>query len=283
MTRTIPIRNEVAALQADVRAARATGKRIGFVPTMGALHRGHLSLISEARKHADWVVVSIFVNPTQFAPSEDFDSYPRTLDDDAELLSEISDADVVFAPPVREMYPKDFATGIVVGGPAKGLESSFRPHYFSGLALITTKLLMAAQPDVAVFGEKDYQQLLVVKQFVRDLGFPIEIVGAPTVREADGLAYNTRNVYLSAEERRIAAQLYPVLELVADAVRSGKPVDAAEEAGASALKKAGFSVVDYVAVRDAATLVPLEHFDRPARVLAAAKIGRTRLIDNIAV
>lgn len=283
MTAPFAVKNEIATLRAAVAAARAEGMRIGFVPTLGALHKGHLSLITEARKHADWVAVSVFVNPTQFSPTDDFDGYPRTLDDDAELLAEGGEADLLFAPSAREMYPKNFATGIVVGGPAKGLESDFRPHYFSGVAVAITKMLVAVMPDIAMFGEKDYQQLLVVRQFVRDLGLPIDIVGAPIVREEDGLAYNSRNAYLSAQERQVAAQLYPVLQLVADAVRSGKPVSVAEEAGTSALKSAGFTSVDYVAVRDAETLVPLERFDRPARVLAACRIGRNRLIDNIAV
>lgn len=283
MTAPLAIKNEIATLRAAVAAARAEGRRIGFVPTMGALHKGHLSLITEAKKHADWVAVSVFVNPTQFSPTDDFDGYPRTLDDDAELLAEGGEADLLFAPTAREMYPKNFATGIVVGGPAKGLESDFRPHYFSGVAVAITKMLVAVMPDIALFGEKDYQQLLVVRQFVRDLGLPIEIAGAPIVREEDGLAYNSRNAYLSAQERQVAAQLYPVLQLVADAVRSGKPISVAEEAGASALKTAGFSSVDYVAVRDAETLTPLEEFNRPTRVLAAVKIGRNRLIDNIAV
>lgn len=283
MTAPFAIKNEISALRAAVSAARAEGKRIGFVPTLGALHKGHLSLITEARKHADWVAVSVFVNPTQFSPADDFDGYPRTLDDDAELLAEGGEADLLFAPPVREMYPRDFATGIVVGGPAKGLESDFRPHYFSGVAVAITKMLIAVMPDIAMFGEKDYQQLLVVRQFVRDLGLPIEIIGAPIVREPDGLACNSRNAYLSEQERQIAAQLYPVLQLVAAAARDGKETVVAEEAGISALKSAGFTSVDYLTIRDATTLAPMTQVDRPARVLTAARIGRNRLIDNIAV
>ena len=279
----LPIETTVAGLRTRIAAARKSGARIGFVPTMGALHEGHLSLVRLARQHADFVGVSIFVNPTQFAPNEDFDAYPRTLDEDTEKLAETGLAGVVFSPQVREMYPKDFATGIVVGGPAKGLESDFRPHFFSGVAIVVTKLLVAAMPDVAVFGEKDYQQLLVVRRFVADLGLPIEIVGAPIAREADGLARSSRNVYLSAEERKIAVHLNEVLKMVAAAVKEGSPIAAAEEAGKAALKTAGFGTIDYVTVRDAATLAPLEKFDRPARVLAAAKVGRTRLIDNMAV
>jgi pantoate--beta-alanine ligase len=278
-----PIADTIAELRASLAAARKAGARIALAPTMGALHEGHLSLAREAKKRADFVVISIFVNPTQFAAGEDFDSYPRTLDEDAEKLAAAGSADLIFAPPVREMYPKEFATGLIVGGPAKGLESDFRPHFFSGVAVIVAKLLIAALPDVALFGEKDYQQLLVVRRMAADLALPIEIVGVPIVREAGGLALSSRNVYLSAAERKVAVQLNYVLATVRDAVREGGNIAAAEETGKKALLAAGFGSVDYVAVRDAATLQPLEKLDRPARVLAAAKIGRTRLIDNLAV
>jgi len=247
------------------------------------LHDGHLSLVRAAKEKADWAAVSIFVNPTQFSPEDRFEAYPRTLDDDADKLSAAGDADAIFSPSVREMYPKDFATGIVVGGPAKSLESDFKPHFFSGIAIIVIKLLVAVMPDIAIFGEKDYQQLLVVRRIVSDLGLPIEIAGAPTIRDADGIALSSRNAYLSADERKVASQMHLVLELVRDAVRSGTSILAAQEAGKSALLSAGFGSVDYVMVRDAATLAPLEAFDRPARILVAAKVGRNRLIDNMAV
>jgi pantoate--beta-alanine ligase len=265
----------------DLRKALAerTGK-IGMVPTMGALHAGHLSLVREARSHADTVVVSVFVNPTQFAPNEDFDAYPRTLDTDLEKLGDL--ADIVFTPTVREMYPQGFATTVTVAGPSAGLETDFRPHFFAGVATVVAKLLIAASPDIAVFGEKDYQQLLVVKRLARDLGLGVEIVGAPTLREADGLAMSSRNAYLSADERKIAGELNLILKKAIALARHGD-LRRAEAAAIEALWAAGFSHVDYVAIRDAETLDHITTLERPARILAAAKIGKTRLIDNMAV
>lgn len=269
---TIPeLRRAIAALKPA---------RIGMVPTMGALHAGHVSLVSQARNHADHVVVSIFVNPTQFAPHEDFDAYPRTLDADLEKLG--NKADIVFAPNAREMYPEGYATTITAGGPAGGLESDFRPHFFAGVATVVAKLLIAAMPDIAVFGEKDYQQLLVVRQLVRDLALPTVIVGAPTLREADGLAMSSRNAYLSLEERRIAGRLNIILREAIAQARQGD-LRAAEAGAIEALWKAGFDHVDYVAVRDADTLEHITSMERSSRILAAAKIGKTRLIDNMAI
>lgn len=269
---TIPeLRRAIAALKPA---------RIGMVPTMGALHAGHVSLVSQARNHADHVVVSIFVNPTQFAPHEDFDAYPRTLDADLEKLG--NKADIVFAPNAREMYPEGYATTITAGGPACGLESDFRPHFFAGVATVVAKLLIAAMPDIAVFGEKDYQQLLVVRQLVRDLAIPTVIVGAPTLREADGLAMSSRNAYLSLKERRIAGRLNIILREAIAQARQGD-LRAAEAGAIEALWKAGFDHVDYVAVRDADTLEHITNLERPSRILAAAKIGKTRLIDNMAI
>jgi pantoate--beta-alanine ligase len=275
MTRTV---TTVAALRTAL-AGRKSGS-IGMVPTMGALHEGHLSLVREARKDAETVVVSIFVNPTQFAPNEDFAAYPRTLE--ADLAKLAGQADIVFTPSPREMYPEGFATSLMVSGPSQGLESDFRPHFFTGVATVVAKLLIAAGPDLAVFGEKDYQQLLVVKQLVRDLGLPVEIIAAPTLREADGLAMSSRNAYLAPAERKIAARLNVILK---DAIAQARKGDlSAAEAGAMrALKDAGFDSVDYVAIRDAATLAPIADLKQPARILAAAKIGKTRLIDNMAV
>jgi pantoate--beta-alanine ligase len=251
-----------------------------MVPTMGALHDGHISLVTEAARHADHVVVSIFVNPTQFAPNEDFDAYPRTLDADIEKLS--GGTAVVFAPNAREMYPDGYATTITVGGPSAGLETDFRPHFFAGVATVVAKLLIAAMPDVAVFGEKDYQQLLVVRRLAQDLALPTRIIGAPTLREPDGLARSSRNAYLGAAERRIAGRMNVILQ---DAIAHAKSRDVrgAEANGVQALKDAGFDTVDYVAIRDAATLDKIDALDRPARILAAARVGRTRLIDNLAV
>lgn len=247
--------NSIAALRAQVAAWRAGGQRIGLVPTMGALHAGHLSLVEAARKHAGRVVVSIFVNPTQFAPHEDFDRYPRDLEADAAKLG--SGTDLIFAPGVREMYSDGFATTISVGGPSEELETDFRPHFFAGVATVVAKLLIAAQPDVAVFGEKDWQQLQVIRRLVADLALPVEIVGAPIMREADGLAMSSRNAYLKPDERKVAGRMNVIL-------REARDPGAARQA----LLDAGFDSVDYVAVRD-------------GRILAAARIGSTRLIDNM--
>jgi len=274
---------QVIATVSELRTALASRRsaRIGMVPTMGALHAGHLSLVDSAKKHAGTVVVSIFVNPTQFAPHEDFDAYPRTLEADLEKLA--GRADFVFAPGPREMYPEGHATSIAVGGPAQGLESDFRPHFFAGVATVVAKLLIAASPDIAVFGEKDYQQLLVVKRLVRDLGLPVEVIGVPTLRESDGLAMSSRNAYLSAEERRVAGRLNAILKDAISLARAGGDLRAAEAAGVEALWAAGFDHVDYVAIRDAQSLDHIVSLERPARILAAVKIGKTRLIDNMAV
>jgi pantoate--beta-alanine ligase len=281
MTRIVTTVTELRAALAGHRSVGNGPARIGMVPTLGALHDGHVSLVNEARKHADHVVVSIFVNPTQFAPHEDFDAYPRTLDADLKTLGDR--AAIVFTPTAREMYPEGFATTLNVAGPSTGLETDFRPHFFAGVATVVAKLLIAAMPDIAVFGEKDYQQLLVVKRLVRDLGLPIQIVGAPTLREADGLALSSRNAYLSAEERGIAARLNVILEDAIAAARSNGDLRAAEATAIEALWKAGFAHVDYVAIRDAETLDHITALERPARILAAAKVGKTRLIDNMAI
>jgi pantoate--beta-alanine ligase len=256
----------IAQLRAHVAAWRQSGQRVGLVPTMGALHAGHLFLVEESRKRAERTVVSIFVNPTQFAPYEDFDRYPRALKADAAKLGE--SADLIFAPAVTEMYPQGYATKIEIGGPSQGLETDFRPHFFAGVATVVGKLLIAAQPDIAVFGEKDYQQLLVIRRLATDLALPVEIIGAPIVREPDGLAMSSRNAYLKPAERAVAGKMNIILR------------NATSEAQATrALIDAGFDSVDYVAIRDAATLGAAG--DDPRRILAAAKIGATRLIDNM--
>ena len=268
---------------AELRAAIAAGhgpRRIGLVPTMGALHEGHMSLVREARRHAELVVVSIFVNPAQFAPNEDFDAYPRTLAADLGKLA--GHADLVFAPTAREIYPQGYATTIRVDGPSEGLESGFRPHFFSGVATVVAKLLIAASADVAIFGEKDYQQLLVVRQMARDLGLPVKIIGAPTLRESDGLALSSRNAYLGPKERKVAGRLNLILKDAILRAREGE-LRAAEGWTATALRESGFDSVDYVAIRDAETLAPVMTLDRPARILAAARLGKTRLIDNMPV
>jgi len=273
----------IAQLRAAVAAARKDWARVGLVPTMGALHDGHISLVRVTQNHADMVIVSIFVNPTQFAPHEDFDSYPRTLESDTAKLAAAGGTGLVFAPTVREMYPDGFATRIEVGGPSRGLETDFRPHFFAGVATVVAKLLLAAMPDAAVFGEKDYQQLLVVRRLAADLGLATEIVGAPIIREADGLAMSSRNAYLSPKEREIAGRLNGILKQLVAKLRGGLSVATAEDDGRRALLEARFDSVDYVALRDAKTLEPVALLDRPARILAAAKVGKTRLIDNMAV
>ena len=281
----IPIvhsRAELTRALAAFRREAGRGGGIALVPTLGALHAGHLSLVARARTLAAHVAVSIFVNPTQFAPNEDFASYPRTLDADREKLEQ-SEAALIFAPSVAEMYPEGFATTVNVAGPSAGLESTFRPHFFAGVATVVAKLLIAALPDYAMFGEKDYQQLLVVKKLTRDLGLPTEIIACPIVREADGLAMSSRNAYLNAAERQVAGRLNLVLSEAAGKLRRGGDIAGTESDAAAALKEAGFDSVDYVAVRDAETLQPLATLADPARILAAAKIGRTRLIDNMPV
>ncbi|MDE2110757.1 MAG: pantoate--beta-alanine ligase [Alphaproteobacteria bacterium] len=279
----LPIVATIAQLRASIAAARQSGARIGFVPTMGALHDGHLSLVHETQKRADKVVVSIFVNPTQFAPHEDFGRYPRMLEADTAKLASAGGTDLIFAPSISEMYPEGFATKVDVSGPSHGLETDFRPHFFAGVGTVVAKLLLAAMPDIATFGEKDYQQLLVVRRLAIDLGLTVEIFGAPIVREPDGLAMSSRNAYLKPDERKIAGQLNAVLKRVIAALRGGEPIPAAEMEGKHALLKAGFASVDYVAVRDAASLASLDTLSHPARILAAAKVGATRLIDNMAV
>jgi pantoate--beta-alanine ligase len=281
---TVPqIVTTAAELRHRVKALRQDDSRVGLVPTMGALHAGHLSLVKAISKQVDVVIVSIFVNPTQFAPHEDFDRYPRALEADAEKLGAGGETDLVFAPTVTEMYPEGFATRLEVGGPSLGLESETRPHFFSGVATVVSKLLLAAMPNAAIFGEKDYQQLMVIRRMVADLGLPVEILGAPIVRERDGLAMSSRNAYLSEDERRIAGQLNVVLQGLTAELRDGGKIAAVEEKGKSALLEAGFKSVDYLTVRDAETLAPLKTLSRPARLLAAATVGKTRLLDNMAI
>jgi pantoate--beta-alanine ligase len=278
----IPVSATVADLRTRVGTWRREGHRIALIPTMGALHEGHISLVRLARETCDRVVVSIFVNPTQFAPTEDFSTYPRTFDDDLAQLAR-ADCNLVWAPGVREMYPDGFATKIVPGGAAEGLETDFRPHFFGGVATVCAKLFLQVAPDIAVFGEKDFQQLAVIRQMVRDLDLPLAIVGAPTAREADGLAMSSRNRYLSADERRIAPLIHQVIVEVAARVQAGDAADSVCTDAATKLAAGGFGTVDYVAVRDAATLMAYDPAKGPGRVLAAAWLGKTRLIDNVAV
>ena len=277
LVRTLPrLRRTVAAF----RARRAT---IALVPTMGALHAGHFSLVRIAQRRADRVIVSIFVNPTQFAPNEDLSSYPRTLAADLAALGELK-ADAVWAPSVETMYPEGFATHLVPEGPASvGLEDAFRPHFFGGVATVVAKLLIQCAPDIALFGEKDYQQLKVVSRLVRDLALPVKIVGAPIVREKDGLALSSRNRYLAADERAAAPVLYRVLKECAGRIKAGGPVEAVLDDGRAAIANAGFAL-DYLQARNAETLAPpAVPAAEPLRLLVAARIGTTRLIDNVGV
>ena len=275
-----PVDRTINGLRTRLSGWRKAGDRIALVPTMGALHAGHLELVRTAKALAERTVVSVFVNPAQFAPTEDFAAYPRDLPGDVGKLAGVG-VDAVFAPSVEEMYPAGFAMTIGMGGPAEGLETDFRPHFFAGVATVVAKLFTAAMPDLAVFGEKDYQQLLVVRRLVADLGLPIEIVGQKVIREGDGLAMSSRNAYLSPAERKIAPELYRTLVAAADAVRRNGDADAALEAARAHLTGAGFKV-DYVELRDADTLGPAVPGSRALRLLAAARLGRTRLIDNIA-
>lgn len=280
---TLTLVRSVSDLREQVSALRNAGGRIGFVPTMGALHEGHLALAAEARRRCDAVVASVFVNPAQFAAHEDLGTYPRQEARDAALL-EAAGCSVLFAPDAAQMYPPGFATSVQVDGPSRGLETDFRPHFFAGVAVVVAKLLNQVQADVAVFGEKDYQQLMVVRRMARDLDIPTEIVGAPTVRDEHGLALSSRNAYLSADELTTARRLNVILCEAADRAAAGEPVAAVEAAAADALIEAGFDKADYMAVRRAEDLSPFSGaVDAPARILAAAWLGKTRLIDNMAV
>lgn len=281
-TRAIRTVHTVAALREQVRQWRADGERIALVPTMGALHAGHVALMDAAREKADRVIVSIFVNPTQFAPTEDLSRYPRTLEADLDK-AEGAGVALAFVPDVAQMYPEGFCTTISLSGPALGLETDFRPTHFAGVATVVAKLLIQALPDIALFGEKDYQQLQVISRLADDLDLPVEVVGVPTVREADGVALSSRNVYLSAEERAAAPALYVALTAAARRITfEATTPDAVEEARA-AIIAAGFEL-DYLEARHAATLAPIAStMEGPVRLLVAARIGSTRLIDNVAV
>jgi pantoate--beta-alanine ligase len=312
MSTELQVVRGIAELRGVVTHWRNNGLKIALVPTMGALHAGHLALARRAGELADRTLVSIFVNPSQFAPHEDLARYPR---DEAGDLAKLATekCHLVWAPTATEMYPEGFATRIAPAGAAQGLESDFRPHFFGGVTTVCSKLFGAATPDVAVFGEKDYQQLCVIRQMVRDLNMPLDVVGVPTTREADGLALSSRNVYLTAEERKVAPALHRLLRDVAGkasaAMRGAGPakhkaprptplvrdptlppqahqlpdLTAICEAAATDLQSVGFTKVDYVAVRHADTLkVVTETGDAPLRVLAAAWLGGTRLIDNVA-
>ncbi len=282
MGRNIHVARSIVALDRALRRVRRAGK-VALVPTMGALHKGHLALVRQARRRAAKVIVSVFVNPTQFAPNEDFASYPRTFARDLAELSKL-EVDLVWAPGADVMYPPGFATRIVPEGPAlAGLEDKFRPHFFAGVATVVAKLFTQCRPDFAMFGEKDFQQLKVVTRMAKDLDLPVRVIGVPTVREGDGLAMSSRNAYLSAEERAVAPTLYRVLSACAAKITEGAPIAGVLDAGRAEIAAAGFAI-DYLEARHAETLAAIASAtDGPIRLLVAARLGTTRLIDNIGV
>jgi pantoate--beta-alanine ligase len=283
MQQGLSIISQVSALREELRPIRASGKRIALVPTMGALHEGHISLIRLARQKADYVVCSIFVNPKQFGEGEDLDAYPRTLEQDVRLLDEVK-TDLVFAPSPDEIYPEGFASKVSVAGISEGLCGDDRPGHFDGVATVVAKLLLMVLPDIAIFGEKDYQQLMVIDRMVRDLNIPVEIIGAPIVRAEDGLALSSRNEYLSAERRAIAPKLYEVLADLAKEIKEGEDAGLVIAKAEGRLVDYGFEV-DYLELRSGRNLEPrggLIEGER-SRLFAAVRLGTTRLIDNIAI
>lgn len=274
--------SDLPSLRKAIGSFRDDGLSIALVPTMGALHAGHMALIEEAKRRADRVVASIFVNPKQFGPNEDLDAYPRKEKADAAMLEEAGCA-LLWLPTVDAMYPAGFATNVSVSGVTEGLDGAARPGHFDGVATVVSKLFNQVRPDVALFGEKDYQQLAVIRRMAIDLDMGLDVVGVPTQREEDGLALSSRNAYLSPEEREAARALPRALGDAARAIAGGGDVADTLAKAVATLEKAGFGPVDYIALNDAETLVPMTIFDRPARILAAARMGRTRLIDNLPV
>lgn len=281
-TSTLVAVRDVDSLRRRIKAWRREGKSVALVPTMGALHKGHLTLMDRAQKMADRVVASLFVNPKQFGPSEDFTAYPRPENADFELLNSAG-VHLLFAPDVNAMYPAGFATGVRVEGVSEILEGAHRPGHFDGVSTVVAKLLLQTLPDIALFGEKDYQQLTLIRRLVSDLNIPVDIIGVPTVREADGLALSSRNAYLTPEERAKAPALYIALNAAAKAISEGGDIGQITTATAAVLLTRGFRQVDYVEARHADTLAPLTTRTAPGRILAAVHMGRARLIDNVAI
>jgi pantoate--beta-alanine ligase len=273
---------DLETLRARVAELRSNGGTVALVPTMGALHAGHMALVAEARRRGAQVVASIFVNPKQFGAGEDLSTYPRREASDIRMLEEEGCA-LLWAPDVAVMYREGHATNVSVSGVSEGLDGAARPGHFDGVATVVLKLFNQVQPDLALFGEKDFQQLAVIRRLVRDVDLPLEIVGVPTQRDADGVALSSRNAYLTDDERRAARALPRALGEAAGIIQSGGDIQAALAGAREKLAKAGFDPVDYVELRDAETLEPVAALERPARLLAAAKLGRTRLIDNLAV
>lgn len=283
MANRLKIIRTVSSLRRALEPFRRPNERVALVPTMGALHRGHTALVREAQRRSKRVVVSIFVNPRQFAPNEDFASYPRSFATDLKALRDAK-VDFVWAPSVETMYPDGFGTRLAPEGAAKaGLEDEFRPHFFGGVATVVAKLFTQVLPDFALFGQKDYQQLRVVTQMAKDLDLPVKVIGVPTVREPDGLALSSRNVYLSATERAVAPMLYRVLNGCAARIKNGEKIDRVLNVGRIEFDLAGFGL-DYLEARHAVTLAPISTSkDGPIRLLAAVRLGKTRLIDNVPV
>lgn len=283
MANRLKIIRTVSSLRRALEPFRRPNERVALVPTMGALHRGHMALVREAQRRSKRVVVSIFVNPTQFAPNEDFASYPRSFATDLKALRDAK-VDFVWAPSVETMYPDGFGTRLAPEGAAKaGLEDEFRPHFFGGVATVVAKLFTQVLPDFALFGQKDYQQLRVVTQMAKDLDLPVKVIGVPTVREPDGLALSSRNVYLSATERAVAPMLYRVLNGCAARIKNGEKIDRVLNVGRIEFDLAGFGL-DYLEARHAVTLAPISTSkDGPIRLLAAVRLGKTRLIDNVPI
>lgn len=277
----IKLLRDKQAVHSQIKAWQKEGLKVGLVPTMGSLHDGHLALMRQAAELADRVVVSIYVNPAQFGPAEDFERYPRALEADLEKMVQLAKVHVVFAP--TTLYDAGHATQIVPAGAAHGLETNFRPHFFTGVATVVAKLFQIMPADLALLGEKDYQQLAVIRQLVRDLDLPIEIIAGATVREASGLALSSRNSYLCATEKQIAPQLYATLMELKGKLETGRAFSTLEADANAALRQAGFSKIDYLALCDAKTLAPLDMLEEEGRLLAAVWCGDTRLIDNIAV
>jgi pantoate--beta-alanine ligase len=280
---SIFVTRNAAEMQSAISKWRIKKAKIALIPTMGSLHNGHLAHLSYAKERAERVVVSIFVNPAQFAAHEDFDRYPRNIDSDTRKLQSAGGTDLIYAPGVNEVYPNGINIESKLGGLACGLESDFRPYFFSGVVTVIEKLFRQVTPDFATFGEKDFQQLRVVESLVAQLKMNIEILPVPIVREKDGLALSSRNAYLTVEERKIAPTLFYTVQNIAARVRAGHDIAQAEAEGNAALVRSGFDKIDYFSVRDSKTLHPIRDFTAPSHILVAAWLGKTRLIDNLAV
>lgn len=270
----------ISDLRLFVAGYRKSGKSVAFVPTMGALHDGHMELVRQGLARADICIPYIFVNPAQFAPNEDFASYPRVLESDLEKLR-LAKASAVYVPSGQEIYPEGFATAISVSGVSSPLEGEFRPHFFSGVATVVAKMLLQCLPDIALFGEKDYQQLQVIRRMTADLDIPVEIIGVPTVRDENGLALSSRNAYLDDAQYAVAVKLNTILRDMGHAILRGKEIGTAERDAHDALLQAGFERVDYITARHAGTLAVAGEGERDVRLLAAVWLGRARLIDNM--